>query len=161
MMTLSIRSLTSADEPLLWNMLYHALYVPAGQRPFLRDILRAPEIARYAEGWGRRGDVGVMAELKDEAVGAAWLRLWSTDDQGYGFVDSETPELSIAVLPAYRNQGIGSQLLARLLETSRPSMTGVSLSVHRDNPALALYQRFGFQAIREYGDSLTMLLRWR
>ncbi len=159
-MTLSIRLLTTADEPFLWNMLYHGLYVAAGQPPFSRDILLEPGIRRYGAGWGRSGDVGVVAEAADQAVGAAWLRLWPADDQGYGFVDNATPELSIAVLPEYRGQGIGGQLLTRLLEAARANFTGVSLSVQRDNQAMELYRRFGFEVVCEDGDLLTMIMRW-
>lgn len=159
-MTVSIRPLTADDELTLWNMLYHALYIPAGQPLPARDILREPSIQRYVKDWGRAGDAGVVVETAGRAVGAAWLRLWSDDDSGYGFVDTATPELSIAVLPEQRGRGIGSQLLTRLLETAQTSFTGVSLSVQRDNPALALYRRFGFKVVCEDGDSLTMIMRW-
>jgi ribosomal-protein-alanine N-acetyltransferase len=46
-----------------------------------------------------------------DPIGAAWLRLWSKDEQGYGFVDVHTPELSMAVRPEFRGQGIGTLLL--------------------------------------------------
>jgi hypothetical protein len=47
---ISIRPLTSADQPLLWDMLYHALFVPAGAAPLPREIVQRPEIARYVAG---------------------------------------------------------------------------------------------------------------
>ena len=39
-------------------------------------------------------------------IGAAWLRLLKGDERGYGHVDDETPELGMAVLPAYRGRGV-------------------------------------------------------
>lgn len=84
----------------------------------------------------------------------------SGQDRGYGYVDDATPELSIALLPAYRGRGIGSQLLARLLEQAQGCCPGVSLSVSAGNPARRLYERFGFEIVAERGSSLTMLKRW-
>ena len=70
-----IRPLTPADEPILWEMLYQALQTSEGAPP--RDIVRQPQFARHAEGWGRAGDVGFVAydaKQKDELLGAVWLR---------------------------------------------------------------------------------------
>ncbi len=77
---------------------------------------------------------------------------------GYGFVDEETPELSIAVVPSRRGKGIGDELLDALLEQARADgFTQVSLSVEPDNPALRLYERHGFEKVGESGGSATML----
>ena len=74
-MPIDLRPLTSSDQSFLWEMLYHAIYVPAGAEPPSRDILDEPDIAHYAENWGQYGDMGFKA-LVDEVTGrAAWLRL--------------------------------------------------------------------------------------
>ncbi len=104
-MILTIRPLTIADEPFLWTMLYHALYVPAGQPPFPAEIVQAPEISRYVQGWGQPDDFGFIALIEDKPVGAAWLRLLTGEGKSFGYVDETTPELSVAVLPAYRVGG--------------------------------------------------------
>jgi len=95
------RSLTPADEALLRDYLYLAVFVPPGEPPLPRGIVELPEIARYVDGWGRDGDQGVLALDRDNGrdLGAAWLRLWTKGDTGYGFVDYKTPELSMAVRP--------------------------------------------------------------
>jgi len=94
-----------------------------------------------------------------EAVGAAWLRIFSGPEKGYGYVGDSTPELGIAVLPDHRGRGIGSVLLQRLVEIATSSYDALSLSVSADNPAQRLYHRVGFEHVGGSGDSITMLKR--
>lgn len=157
-----IRPLTRADEPALWEMLYYAIHVPPGSEPPLRSILEVPEIARYVQGWGRPGDEGLAAELTDsnQIIGAAWLRRLTAEAPGYGYIDDATPELSIAVAPPFRGQGIGARLLAGLLALAQERYAAVSLSVSVDNPALRLYRRLGFEVVRQTGSALTMCKRF-
>jgi ribosomal protein S18 acetylase RimI-like enzyme len=152
-----IRSLLPTDEPVLWEMLYHALYVPEGEPALSREIIQLPEIARYVQDWGRSGDRGCLATdaQTGQSIGAVWVRLWVGDDRGYGYVDHATPELAIAVLPDYRNQGIGTALLNQFL-TVIPNSLSISLSVAETNPAWRLYDRFGFAIVRCDGSSLLM-----
>jgi ribosomal protein S18 acetylase RimI-like enzyme len=158
----AISPLNAADEAWLWEMLYYAVYVPEGQSPISRDILKCPELSRYVKGWGRPGDLGFAAvDRQDQTpVGATWLRLWTGTAKGFGYVDEATPELSIAVLPEYRGQGIGTALLAHLIEAAQPCYPAISLSVDPDNPALRLYRRLGFEVVGEHSSSLTMIKRW-
>jgi ribosomal protein S18 acetylase RimI-like enzyme len=158
----AIRPITAADEACLWEMLYQAVYVPPGQPPLSRDILKQPEIACYVQGWGRPGDLGLVAVDRGDQVplAAAWLRLWTGEYKGFGYVDETTPELSIAVLPPYRGRGIGTALLAHLIKAAQPRYPAISLSVDPDNPVLRLYRRLGFEVVGEHGSSLTMIKRW-
>jgi ribosomal protein S18 acetylase RimI-like enzyme len=140
-------------------MLYHAIYVPEGHAPIPREIVNQPEIAKYVDRWGSGEDQGVVAieNLTLESVGAAWLRIFPVEKKGYGYVGEDIPELSIAILPGYRNQGIGSALLRRLIGDARGRFSALSLSVSRENPAVRLYERFGFEAVEQSGSSITML----
>lgn len=69
----SYRSLTKADEPLVWRMLYEAARVAEEGRMSPESIRFDPYLAKYAKGWGRPGDLGVAAFARDngEAVRAA------------------------------------------------------------------------------------------
>ena len=142
-------------------MLYQSLHVPEGGLPFPRDVIDQPEIAKYVSAWGRAGDMGFVAvdAASGELMGAAWLRLFRGDERGYGYVDDETPELGMAVLPEYRGRGVGSGLLRQLLKSAGAVYRSVCLSVSADNPALRLYERAGFERARECGASLTMVKR--
>jgi ribosomal protein S18 acetylase RimI-like enzyme len=131
-------------------MLYEAFAWRGDPRfPPLDEALARPEIARYVDGWGRAGDVGVVAHGD---VGAAWVRLFTDDDHGYGFVAADIPELSIGVAKEARGRGVGTALLEELLTR----VGNVSLSVETDNPAVRLYERLGFVRVGYVGTSWTM-----
>lgn len=157
MKNIEIRALTKEDESFLWDMLYQAIYVPEGQAPPPREIVYQPSLSCYVAGWGREGDCGFLAsDANGQSIGAVWLRLAQDDCHGYGYVDSDTPELSMALLPDYRGKGIGTQLFERLFNS--PCMhPRVSLSVSAKNPARRLYERVGFAEVAQSGDSLTMI----
>jgi len=153
-----IRLLTEGDEDVLREYLYMALLVPEGHPALPREILQEPPIARYVDGWGREGDLGVLAsDASGEDIGAAWLRRWAGTERGFGFVAYDVPELSLAVRPGHRGRGVGTQMLSALLGIVDKRGWSVSLSVDRRNPALRLYRRFGFEEDEGRGDSLTMV----
>jgi len=149
-----IGALAPDDGLWLREMTYLSIFVPEGEPPVSEEILEKPEIRRYFQEWGRSGDVGVKGLDGDLRIGAAWLRTWSSEDRGYGWIDDSIPELSMAVRPPYRGLGIGTRLLERLF-ISAPGP--VSLSVTKSNPAVRLYGRFGFEAVADDGETLTML----
>jgi ribosomal-protein-alanine N-acetyltransferase len=157
---IQLRPILSSDELFLWEMLYLALYVPQGGLPFPRDILLEPDIACYVQGWGRHGDWGLLACDGQTPVGAIWLRQWTGDEKGYGYVTPAIPELSIALLPEYRNRGLGTRMLDTVISMAEGCFPGLSLSVVASSPARRLYERFGFQKVGQVMDSLVMLLKW-
>ncbi len=154
----NIRPIQDSDVPFLWEMLYQAIYTPAGKEPPPRDILNKPEIAGYVSGWGRKGDSGFIALSHDgQLIGAVWIRLFGEANQAYGYVDDETPELSMAVLPECRGRGVGNALLVQILREAKASgYPAVSLSVDPDNPAIFLYNRHGFAVVGKRGTSVVM-----
>ena len=148
-----IRPLTVADEPILWEMLYQALQTSEGAPP--RDIVRQPQFARHAEGWGRDGDTGFVAydtKQKDKLLGAVWLRLATADQRDETKV---TPELAFAVKSGLRRRGIGAALLTQLVKTS-PQLSTIAISAPANNPAVRLYERFGFKIVRQSERGVTM-----
>lgn len=157
----TIRRAEVSDEPFLWEMLYQSLHVPAGGEVFPRDVLSRPEVARYVRGWGRAHDVGFLAVDSDggRPVGAVWMRLFPRDDKGFAYVDDETPELGIAVMPEHRGRGVGTLLLTHLIEAVKGSYPSLVLSVSPENPAMRLYQRLGFTIIEVRHNSPVMKRR--
>lgn len=158
---ISLRRAEPDDQEFLREMLWHCLFVPPGAEPFAREILALPEISRYVAGWGKPDDYGLIAtdEATRQDVGAVWVRLMKGEEKGYGYVDAATPELSIALLPEYRGQGIGTTMMKHLITELPAEYLTLSLSVSRQNPARCLYERLGFSVVEEEGDSIIMLLR--
>jgi ribosomal protein S18 acetylase RimI-like enzyme len=162
----SYRRLTNTDEPLVWRMLYEAARVAEDGRLSHETIRLDRYLAKYAKTWGRSGDLGVAAfeRCSGEPVGCTWLRLLIGADRSDGYIDDHTPELAIGVVPAHRGQGVGTELLRRLVEAARTRVPAVTLTVRDGSPAIRLYERFGFRRMpgellnRVGGRSVKMVL---
>jgi ribosomal protein S18 acetylase RimI-like enzyme len=146
-----IRKGSPADVPFMRSMLAHAY----GWR--VNHLEADIPLTRYVDNWGRQGDVVVIATETGHRVGAAWFRQFKAAEPGYGFVDEQTPELTIAIVPSRRRHGVGQELLDGLLERARAEgHASISLSVEADSPAVAFYERNGFEAVRESEGGLVM-----
>ncbi len=64
--------------------------------------------------------------------------------------------IDIALLPAYRHQGIGTGLMQTLLAEAKMNNLPVRLYVEQNNTALGWYQRLGFRQIGDHGIYLLM-----
>ncbi|MGD1847396.1 MAG: GNAT family N-acetyltransferase [Salibacteraceae bacterium] len=158
---MTIRALKNSESDFLSEMLYEAIFVPEGAVPFPRNIIREPSLSIYFTNWGKdHFDVALVAVEKEQRLGAIWGRLFSEKQPGYGFIDATTPELSMAVQPAFRNQGVGTGLLKAIFQKYQQlKVDQLSLSVVRANPACRLYQRLGFEVVTSTAKSWTMVKR--
>jgi ribosomal protein S18 acetylase RimI-like enzyme len=146
-----IRRGSHADVPFMRSMLAHAY----GWRVNALDA-EIP-LTRYVDNWGRSGDVALVATETGHRVGAAWFRVFRTAEPGYGFIDEQTPELTISVVPSRRRHGVGQELLDALLAKAREEEhSSVSLSVEEDSPAVKFYERNGFERAGEAAGGLVM-----
>ena len=78
------------------------------------------------------------------------------------YVDRRPGEIrivDIALLPEYRNGGIGSALLNSLLVEAALEDKCVSIHVEKFNPALRLYERLGFSTSDDRG--VYLFMEWR
>jgi ribosomal protein S18 acetylase RimI-like enzyme len=157
----NVRPAGSADVGFLKTMLYEAAaWNPDWPRERTIAALADPMLERYHRDWGRPGDAGVIADLDGEPVGAAWYRLFTPAEPGYGFVDERTPELGIAVVPLHRRKGIGWTLLRALMVQAREDgFRSLSLSVAVHNRSRMMYERAGFHKVREEPDGETWVMR--
>ncbi|TXK84200.1 GNAT family N-acetyltransferase [Paenibacillus sp. N3.4] len=154
-----VRSLEQQDYDFFMHMHYESINILEGKPP-KHELLNAPNIKKYNKGWGKSGDRALVALSDNKLVGAVWYRLLDEMDKGYGFVDSETPELGVAVLPDFRQQGIGAILMKEIIQQARyDGFSSLSLSVDPNNHlAVRLYEKLGFEVCGMSGTSLTMKL---
>lgn len=82
-----------------------------------------------------------IIEIDDLAAGRLYL-----DDR-----EDEIRIVDIALLPEYRNTGVGTEILKGILEQAKIKAVPVSIHVEKNNPALKLYQRLGFIIIEDVG----------
>jgi len=155
-MEIKIQEHVNEPEKVLTDFLYLAIYTPDGESPPSRNILNKPEVAHYYKHWGKPGDYAVFAFDEKKIVGACWVRCFSVTEPGYGFIDPNIPELSIAVSPAYRHQGIGKKMIRKLISILTGKYPAISLSVSRDNPAYYLYESIGFKLIYQFESNCVM-----
>jgi ribosomal protein S18 acetylase RimI-like enzyme len=140
------RPIQPNDYPLLDDFLYHAIYIPPGEKMPRREIIFQQEIFIYVKDFGGKDDCGVVAESEGKIVGAAWTRIIPA----YGNIDDKTPELAISVLPEYRGQSIGTNLMLHLFELlCERGYSRTSLSVQQNNPAVRFYKRLGYEVTDE------------
>ena len=155
-----IRPLSAGDVPFMRRMLDAAAFwrPPAPTRfgrlrqrtvrPVLRLLFRR-YLALYHAGWGRPGDMGLVAEVDGVPVGAVWYRLFTEGSHGDGYIDDVTPELAIAVAEGHRGLGIGRALLIAIADAARErGVERIGLSVDHDNPARHLYASVGYRELQ-------------
>jgi ribosomal protein S18 acetylase RimI-like enzyme len=63
-----------------------------------------------------------------------------------GYHDQAILLIDISVLPEYRNQGIGDEMLRSLQREAAEAAKTVRLNVLKQNPAKRLYERLGFKS---------------
>jgi len=149
MIDYSIVPATHASQEFFWQALYYAAHMDEESGIQLASAKTDPALMPYVAGWGdHAGDIGFVAVMSNRSnLGAAWVRLMPNDWPLYRHVNSNIPELAIAVLPDYLGRGIGDRLLRTLIEAAGTLHRGIALSVRENNPARRLYERFGFRAV--------------
>jgi ribosomal protein S18 acetylase RimI-like enzyme len=67
--------------------------------------------------------------------------------------------VDIALLPAFRGRGVGTEEIRALMEEAASSGSTLSIHVERTNPARSLYDRLGFLPTGEA--DIYQLMEWR
>ena len=152
-----IRTIRPEEMPLLNDFLYEAIFIPEGVAAPPRSIIEQEDLQVYIRDFGRwPDDHCLVAECNGKIAGAVWVRVM----KDYGHIDDRTPSLAISLYKEYRNRGIGTQLLLRMLELLRKKgYAQVSLSVQKANYALRMYQKAGFEQVADRGEEVLMVCR--
>lgn len=68
--------------------------------------------------------------------------------------------IDIALLPPWRNRGLGRQILLDVMELAQSRGRAVTIHVERFNPAMRLYKSLGFQLV-SITNGVYHLLEWK
>lgn len=155
----NVRNLQPDELDFLTDMLYESIHIPEN-KPDKEALLGLPNLKKYSENWGRKGDRALVAfDESDRPIGAVWYRLFSEDNKGYGYVDNSVPELGIAVKEEARGMGVGKMLMKKIIQQAKDDgYNQISLSVDPSNTAaFEMYKELGFHIYGKSGTSLTMV----
>lgn len=152
-----IRELKQDENKVLDTFLYEAIFIPEGVSAPSKDIINQPDLQVYVKDFGKnKGDLCLAAQVRDKIVGAVWVRIIND----YGHIDNETPSFAISLLKEYRNYGIGTELMKRMLTTLKlEGYKQASLSVQKMNYAVRMYRKIGFEIIDENDEEYIMICK--
>ena len=154
-MEYTIREIKETEYYLLNDFLYEAIFIPEGMDTPPVSIINKPELQVYVSGFGsQEHDRALVAEVEGKIVGAVWVRIMND----YGHVDDLTPSFAISLYKEYRGQGIGTEMMRKMLLVLKDcGYEQVSLSVQKENYAVKMYQKVGFEIIDENKEEYIMI----
>ena len=154
-----IREIKNTEYEKLNDFLYEAIFIREGEELPDRKIINNPDLQVYVENFGTRpGDYCLVAEVNGSIIGAVWVRIM----KDYGHIDDETPSLAISLYKEYRGLGIGTEMMRRMLELlKRSGYKRASLSVQKENYALRMYLKLGFEVVIDKQEDYIMPLIYK
>lgn len=164
---LGVRDAAAEDAEFLLDMLMAEVNWKVEDPLSRRQLLRDKVLSHYVAGWGREGDIGLIAV--DTAgpnglqipVGAAWLRFFVEGNPGHAFIDETVPELMVGVTPPHRERGIELGLIRALMaKATEAGIRRVSVIVAEGHPSREIYDAAGFlfAETNEHGQLLVLNL---
>lgn len=153
------RRATEADRPFLLKMNVQTETWGDPSRG-VTDHFKEDE-QRYVSNWTEDQGGVVLEDESGEPLGASWLRTFTAENPGHGYVSDEYPEVAIALAPGNTGQGLGRELMQATLDSAQTmGYPGVSLCVADGNDRAAyLYESMGYKTVgRDKTDSFTVML---
>ncbi len=145
-MTITLRPIEPGDEAFLYRVYASTreaeLALVNWDDTQKETFLRMQFNAQHSHYQSYYPDASFLIILSDgQPVGRLYVDRWP----------DQIRVVDIAVLPEYRNAGIGTALLKDLIAEGAMSGKPVTIHVEQYNPALRLYERLGFTRIGERG----------
>ena len=158
---INIRPLFESEISLLETFLYECIFIPDGVEPLPFEIIKKDEIWVYIKDFGKqKDDFCLVAEIADNVVGAVWVRILAGEIKGFGNIDNKTPEFAISVLKKFRNQGIGTKMMLKMIDYMKnKGYKQLSLAVQKANYATKMYQKLGFEIVKDIEPEYLMILK--
>lgn len=156
-MNIKVRKWKDGEQAFLEDFLYEAIFIPEGVEAPSREIIQLPELQVYITDFGKKpDDICFLAEADGKVAGAVWVRVM----EDYGHLEEGVPSFAISLYKEYRNQGIGTALMKRMLqELAQRGYEKASLAVQKANYAVRMYQKVGFEIVGENEEEYLMM--WR
>ena len=154
-MTYNIRKIKEKEYILLEDFIYEAIFIPEGVSPPPKSIINQPDLQVYIKDFGKeKDDICFVAETDNKIIGAVWVR----DMKDYGHIEDGVPSFAISLYKPYRNFGIGTELMTTMLsELKQKGYKKTSLAVQKENYAVKMYRKVGFEVIRETEEEFIMV----
>ena len=120
-----------------------------------KSIIEKPELSLYYQDFGSgKADNCIVAEKDNKVIGAIWSRIMND----YGHIDDDILSLAISLLKQYRGQGIGTNLMKRVLKLLKNQRyKKASLAVQKENYAVIIYRKLGFKISDENDQEYIMV----
>lgn len=150
---LYLRTVTPFDQAFLQEMTYEAVRANVTKCAPREILALIPDFRRYYENWDEdSGDEGLIA-LSGFRLGAAWYRNYK-DKVLWRHEGVPVPEVSMALVPDQTSKGLGSILLANLIDVAREQeVKALGLQVSKENRiAKRLYRKHGFKIVDKVAD---------
>jgi ribosomal protein S18 acetylase RimI-like enzyme len=140
-MNLELYFLRSSESKIVSDMIKYAYRLDETDKN-VRDF---PHLSIYDDFYGlSTKDLGIYAMADKRVAGAVWCRKLAKERNLTAFVDENTPVLSMAVLPEFRNSGVASAMMTQFLQEAGASFESLSANVLADSRAIGFYEKFGF-----------------
>ncbi|MBR4092452.1 MAG: GNAT family N-acetyltransferase [Oscillospiraceae bacterium] len=154
-MNYSIRKIEEKEYILLEDFIYEAIFIPEGVSPPPKSIINQPDLQVYIKNFGKeKDDICFVAETDNKIIGAVWVR----DMNDYGHIEDGVPSFAISLYKPYRNFGIGTELITTMIsELRQRGYKKASLAVQKENYAVKMYRKVGFEVIRETEEEFIMV----
>jgi ribosomal protein S18 acetylase RimI-like enzyme len=144
--TVTLRPIGREDEPFLFNVFtsVHGPTLAMADLPEeqVKGLLRMQFTAQHSQYQSQYPSADFDIVLVEGAAAGCLYALRGPED--FVLID-------ISLLPDYRNSGIGTSLVADLINQAKHEKRPLTAHVRKDNPAWRLWQKLGFEAVGDDG----------
>lgn len=136
--------LRSSEQKIVTDMLYYAYRIDQSNSKL--ENIEALKI--YTDFYGLTAkDLGLYLLYDKTIAGAIWSRKLLLEHNSTAFVNEKTPVISVAVLPKFRGQGIGTFMMTQFLQEAAALYEAISVNVLKNSRAINFYSKFGFELV--------------
>ncbi len=92
-------------------------------------------------------DLGIYALVDGEIAGAIWTRRLNKNHNSTGFIDDNTPVMSVAIVPKFDLLDVGSFMMEQFLQEAGALYEQICIDAKPEY--IEFYEKFGFEKYKE------------